>query len=689
MSNTKVVTHVGKATASKLQSTSNGNAIVVGLYGISGSGKTSLLKRLKDELGSDHFLFYEGSELIASVTPGGLDAFHDMDDQAKNHWRQSAIAAVSKECVDSGQVALVTGHFMLWSEAQEAGEAVVTECDLRTYTHILYLDVPAETIAERCLNDTERTRPQLSTAHLRKWQSEEKSQLRHLCRRHHILFLLLHDHTTSPNKISMLMHDFRDQSEERNLSHAKICLDEALSLASRRLETILVLDADKTMAAEDSGTLFWERMATLQPSSDDMYPLKTLFGGPLGYSYIAFRQAVLLTEEAAGDEDFEDLCQDVASAMTMRSEFVSLLQYVAEQNHVGAVVVTCGLRRVWKKVLEREGLSDKVNVVGGGRISDGFVVSPIVKRDLVGHLQDVGRAYVWAFGDSPLDLDMLSKADRAVVVVGEERSRSKTMDVALKQSIESGALQAQQILLPRDVPPRLDVNQLPITTVTDPAFVESLLSGRRTHGDIIFVLPKENTMKLLATPTRDAAIAGPSLREAHRRVGWYLAVEFLPLLIGLECSLIRHVLDRQTAGYRIWHERQTTIVALMRGGEPMAQGVGDALPLAMFVHASRPEDVKFHHLDGQLTVILVDSVINTGKTIVDFVQYIRQVHATIRVVVVSGVVQAQCVSRDTLKTALAHHARLDFIALRLSDTKFTGSGSTDTGNRLFNTTHLP
>ena len=121
----------------------------------------------------------------------------------------------------------------------------------------------------------------------------------------------------------------------------------------------------------------------------------------------------------------------------------------------------------------------------------------------------------------------------------------------------------------------------------------------------------------------------------------------------------------------------------------MASGVNDAFPLAMFVHASDVNDLKLHHVQGQLTVILADSVINTGKKIVEFVRRIRILHATIRIVIVAGVVQARCISEGGLKQTLARYAKVHLVALRLSDTKFTGSGTTDTGNRLFNTTHLP
>ena len=664
--------------------------VVIGLYGVPGSGKTFLLNQLEQELGQTHFAFYEGSNMIATVVPGGLDAFQRMEEQEKTHWRQRAIDTIKKNCVDSGQVAVVAGHFMFWAQEQEVGLPVYTRNDLDVFTHILYLETPAELIEQRCLVDTEKSRSPTSASHLRKWQHEEKTQLRHLCRHHGILFLLITPSATLLKEMSIMLHDFRYHNEQYNLSQAKSRLDDAVVACQGQLETMLVMDADRTLAAEDTGALFWERVSNSRPLEYEPSTLKALFGGPLGHSYTAFRQAVLLYEETSNEHNFDALCQDVASAVTMHPEIVSLLQLVAEQKHVGAVVITCGLRSVWDKVLEREGLSGKVKVVGGGRIADGFVVTAAVKAALVARLREAHNLYIWAFGDSPQDLDMLHKADRGVIVVGEEQARSKTMDEALINAINNDGLRIQQAILPSKASPRLDIIKVPIIRLTKPEFVESFLCGRYTHGGLQIICGTDTkAAKLLATPMRDAAVAGPNLREAHRCVGWYLGIEFLPDVVGLEQCPIGHVLGRQTRGYRLLHEKQTTIVALMRGGEPMAYGVSDAFPLAMFVHARDADDIKLHHLEGQLTVILVDSVVNTGKTIVESVRQIRKLHATIRIVIVAGVVQAQCVSGGSLNQALARHANLHLIALRLSETKFTGSGITDTGNRLFNTTHLP
>lgn len=120
----------------------------------------------------------------------------------------------------------------------------------------------------------------------------------------------------------------------------------------------------------------------------------------------------------------------------------------------------------------------------------------------------------------------------------------------------------------------------------------------------------------------------------------------------------------------------------------MAFGVNDAFPLAMFVHAQKPEDVEEHHLNGKSTVLLVDSVINEGKTTVNFVKHIWNLHPSIRIVVVAGVVQGESVSNDGhIFQSLKGLGKLSIVALRTSANKYTGSGGTDTGNRLFNTTY--
>lgn len=84
----------------------------VGWYVDPGFGKTFLLDQHKNLKRGYYWEYFEGSEMIAQIIPGGLDAFQDMDDEQKSKWRKRAIDTISQKCVDSGNAGIVAGHFM-------------------------------------------------------------------------------------------------------------------------------------------------------------------------------------------------------------------------------------------------------------------------------------------------------------------------------------------------------------------------------------------------------------------------------------------------------------------------------------------------------------------------------------------------------------------------------------------------
>ncbi|OOF91460.1 hypothetical protein ASPCADRAFT_57672 [Aspergillus carbonarius ITEM 5010] len=648
---------------------------IIGIYGISGSGKTYLLKQLERELPKRIFRFYEGSEVIGTVAPGGLAAFKEMENPDQEICREEAMNLIKAECVASGCTAIVTGHFMFWDDITKDSETAMTSVDLDAYTHILYLNHPAPVIYRRREQDIKRRRADLSIPHLQEWIDTEISELTNLCFNHSIMFTLLIPY--SIRKIVALIQDFERHDEQYNQNVADTCIDEAISRQTH-LEKVLVLDADRTLAPIDTGKQFWK-----QCTRSKWGILKQVFGSQLEYSYSAFRQAILLYEQDADEEVYEKICGQVASEVNLYPEIASLLHRVSKNDHVGIVIVTCGLRLIWENVLEREGLSGKVKVIGGGRISDGYVVTPRVKGALVRRLRDHHGLTVWAFGDSPVDVEMLSSADHAIVIVGDENTRSQTMDAALRTAIEQG-LQAHQVLLPESTPPRLDTTTLPTIKLGDSAFRQQILAS---NFHLIHATVK-GAARLLQTPMRDAQVEGPRLREAHRQAGWYLAVEFLTDIIGLEDCNIAHVQGNMTSGHQLADEARTIIIALMRGGAPMADGVNEAFRKASMLHAFKAEDVKAHHVQGKATVLVVDSVINNGTTIINFVHHIRTLKKKLRIVVVAGVVQARAIAPNGPLRTLARYGGLTVVALRRSDNKYTGTKGTDTGNRLFNTVDL-
>ncbi|KAF2871512.1 uracil phosphoribosyltransferase-domain-containing protein [Massariosphaeria phaeospora] len=652
--------------------------IVIGIYGISGSGKTHLLGQMKQIFGADApgLDFYDGSGVIKKLVPGGMQEFNKWSHDDQNKYRERAIETIKEECAKTGKVGLVAGHYMFWHKG-DVEEKVGTKKDWETYTHIVYLGVEPDVVAKRRDADKSKKRPPLQAAKLRKWQEEEIRELRKICLQHDILFTVASEPTSGAifaYRVSAIVKDIIAHNEKDNLTLVENALDEAVA-GQEDLKTMLVLDADRTLAPQDTGELFWK---AAKPRSDrNSDPLKTLFKAK-GYSYSSFRQATLLYEEVA--DEFDAICDEVAVKVTMYPEFLSLLKRAESHEHIGAVVVTCGVRHVWEKVLQRAGLAN-IKVIGAGRIADGYVVTGTVKAALVERLQKRSLRVI-AFGDSPLDIDMLKKADQAIVVVGDEGTRSSAMEDELRAAIGDG-LRARQILLPKNATPRIDSARLPLTLLGEQE-IDWIL---RRYPSVLHATDK-NAAKVLMTPMRDASVSGHDLRKAHQKVGYYLATEFLTEVMGIEQYAIPHVQGRNTDGYRLQDESKTLIVPLMRGGEPMAFGVSEALKSSSFHHAKHPEQLEKKHMDGKRTIILVDSVVNSGGSVIEFVDHVRKNYSKIQIVVVAGVVQAGAVRSGAFADMLKQDKKLTLVALRLSENKYKGKGGTDTGHRLFNTTNL-
>ncbi|RAH50538.1 uncharacterized protein BO95DRAFT_497921 [Aspergillus brunneoviolaceus CBS 621.78] len=641
---------------------------IVGLYGIPGCGKSHLLSKLKTQLGEEKYVYHEESKVIGTVPAGDLAGFRA--------YREQAIRNIQKN-PKHGCVTVVTGHFMFWEPTEPMGKIVCTNKDLATCTHIFYLDVAPEVVQGFWGQDTARKGPCPPVDHIRAWQKVEKAELRSLCHEHRIIFSLLGAHQDAANLIGSVWH----HDEDSNLRLAKHHLREALG-GNLSGKTVLMLDADKTLCSQNTGELWWRIYRQHYPSdksdesneSDDSdksdvsdesdgsdgreCPLRRLFNGPL---------AVFLYEEAADDQKFDEICEGVASNVNVHPEFINLLWHVFDDTCVKAVVVTSGTRLVWEKVLTRGGLSDNIKVVGGGRIKDTFVVTPTVKSALVGYLRKTLEAEVWAFGASRMDFGMLRNPDQAFVVVGEEANRSTAMDEALMDEFTNDRFRPKQVLLPATSSPRLETKVLPITTLDSQMFLDLLFRGSKR----VTVIEATDTgaSRVLTTPTRNASISGPALQNAHRDAGRYLALAYLPNIVDIENYPISHVQGHQASII-------TTIIALMRGGEPLARGIYDYLPGAAFIHAKVPDDVCHGHLQHQKTVILADWVIDSGQTVAKFVRHIRKLTPDVRIIVVAGVVQGRSIAKLSPLEAL-------------SDNEYKSKGETDTGNRLYNTLHLP
>lgn len=185
-------------------------------------------------------------------------------------------------------------------------------------------------------------------------------------------------------------------------------------------------------------------------------------------------------------------------------------------------------------------------------------------------------------------------------------------------------------------------------------------------------------MRLLVNRTRLRDVEGPALAQAHREVGAALA-PFAARRCDLEDVEIEHVAG-VASGVRVSGVAAPVVLALMRAGLFVAEGVWGCLPGAALVPwDGREVTLEEVPVEGR-PVILVDSVINSGASIIRALEMITR-RAPCWVTV------AALVANDVgLRGCQERWPAVDFAVARVSQRSYVGRGATDTGARLFGTT---
>jgi len=193
-----------------------------------------------------------------------------------------------------------------------------------------------------------------------------------------------------------------------------------------------------------------------------------------------------------------------------------------------------------------------------------------------------------------------------------------------------------------------------------------------------------HAVQLLATQSRRTDLSPVQLARSHIDLGRLLAYELVELLPIEPCE-IQHPQGVRT-GARIAGESDVVILSFLRAGLYVTEGVREILQLAAVCHVSPTRENGLDEamlrslpsLAGRV-VVIVDSVINTGATLLPVLAQVRaQVPAMI--VVLSLVTPV-----DTAERLAQSCPDVHFLLARLSTNQYTGKGATDTGNRLFGT----
>jgi uracil phosphoribosyltransferase len=185
----------------------------------------------------------------------------------------------------------------------------------------------------------------------------------------------------------------------------------------------------------------------------------------------------------------------------------------------------------------------------------------------------------------------------------------------------------------------------------------------------------KNAVQLLATQSRRTDISSTELCKIHFEMGKYLAYQMLDEFELTE-TIIQHVQGIKT-GIDLVDKHNIVIFALMRAGLYAAEGVRSVFNESQFFPV---KEIDISDFEGKI-VIVVDAVINTGKSIEKAIEQLQK--SKVKKIFVATLIM----QKDAL-CLLDKYPDIYFYALRVSENKYVGKGGTDTGNRLFNTANL-
>jgi uracil phosphoribosyltransferase len=667
-------------------------SFVVGLYGVSGSGKSHGLSMLSAK--HREWRCLEGSEVIARMMQerggGTLEDFQHLDADAKESIRSLAAGYIRS----LKGVTLVAGHFsfpMMTENGQEFDD-VFTEEDAKTYDVIFYLDTPPERVYNQRQSHDGRAREELPIDVLEKWILHEKDSLP--------------SHMKSCTIVEKWeeLDEFITQSITPLVGAAETLSRAALRGAIEQVpvaDVYLLIDGDHTITPQDTGRLFFDHANLHHDPSLNKESLNGIFKRFSTYEFQPFYEASLLYMNALSVEAYKEIAHEIGSNQVFfHDSWLALLSSLPP--HVHPILVSSSIRESWKAALDKYGLSGSMTIIAGNHAElHDYLVDPEAKEIVVTELRRLHRGCrVIAVGDSSkfqtfdvirllirllvltkrtsclpaLDVPMLKPSDQGYIVFDLPRRSSDTMNRFMVEAAASDALSRKlyQIALEPCDCHRAYFDGLKVGSLTE------LLQSFHQRGLLHF--SDEPFARILATSSRNSECHGPQLQAVHVRIGRYLASKLMNVTPSLvEERQFRHVTGHHFKGLASVGAK-LTVMALMRGGEPMARGVYESFPESQFIHYVNSDLGDLRLIDSK-QIIIVDSVINSGNSIREVLHELCGRGSTaVQVYVVTVVIQDEAARRLP-----EEFPRVRFIALRVSENKYTGKGATDTGNRLFST----
>ncbi|CAG8531091.1 1288_t:CDS:1 [Diversispora eburnea] len=649
----------------------------IGIYSINAAGKTNILKGLKENH-LTNFNIYEGSEVITrNIT---LENFKKLDNENKSKIRREAL----KWLKDSPGNKIVAGHFSFpsFNNREISFEKVWTDFDGNFYTDIIYIDVPPSEIYIRQKADIllRSDRPFLELEHIKKWLEYEKKELELECINLGIKFYIfksLLDKNSDNEMLLQIIENISKQTEKNNATNIEISIKKFASTLGNEPKCFILIDGDRTLCENDTGIMFWKLYEKYYSSSNTCNnDFKTIFKNH-GHSYFAFLQ-VAYKYSGLDSRVYNNICTKVIKETKLYPQFLNFLKIIfsSYSQEIIPIVIVSGIVEIWHNLLYQH-FGNKIPLFGGNLFpnDEKYVMDAKSKGHCAKLLKSIyPKSKIIAFGDSEVDLEMLTEADESYLVVDYTNNRALRQRLKEQKYIDLKKKLRMISFFNIANGNKAENDEIPITTLDE--IIYNLV-----YPSNLYEYTSSHASRIIATFSRHKEISGINLCNVHENIGYFMASKVIEKFEIISKSL-NHVQGcTVTNGFALENEEKIGIIVMMRAGDSMAKGVWKFMPKASYIHHQVNKDID-KYINHFEKLILVDSVINEGKTMRSILNYIVSDYKFQgKIFVITGVIQDV-----TARKLPREFPEVSFYALRVSKNKYKGIGDTDTGNRLYNTT---
>lgn len=337
----------------------------IGLYGMPTAGKTFIM----DKINFMEVIF--GSKLLRQYDPD-----FDTKDEAGRETDRRAVANIMLSKSDF----IMDGHYAF------GDEKAFTEDDGNMYDVCLYLYIAPEILAAR-IKASEKNRKYLKYD-ITEWQNREINGLREYCHNRNKDFYVLDNPPencfTSVDGILDFIREIKDGYS--CVDYAKTCTDAILKKST--VETITLLDGDKTLTIEDS--------------SNRVFGYTThLYDGNFYTGYQSWKQSI----------EFKSYIIPELTEMPVRFN-----EHVLSKVNADSYILTSGHEKIWRYI------SEQLRI----QFFYGVQMSAETKFYVTKYLQAAGKNVI-AFGDGMNDYYMIKQANTGYLIRKQDGKISQSL----------------------------------------------------------------------------------------------------------------------------------------------------------------------------------------------------------------------------------------------------------------------